>query len=710
MDLHRNPFLSEGELQHLPSSGTDGSNAGGEQAIASLIEQCLATAPLRTACERGDLTSVQQALRRAGPLPSYLSSTGTRSALQAAVSNGQAAVVRYLLQEGVPADLPEVSAGNSSGEQKASPYTIQAALSGSAETIRVLADNGLSLTERGHAATLERGGGKRCVARASLVTNPLGAAAWALQLEALTAVAELMPAGSVENGFNAAAELRPLVVGSERAPRRDARGGGAASARLQEFAWAQGATALVLAVHSAGRAAESGGDASAQAAAEVLLSRRADPSVANSLGDTALHVAARFGLSQTLRVLLEAGADPMQRNAQGDTAGAVAARAGRTQCAEELRSAEASGKDAAGIQTLTSLEEEEEAERARLDRAREQRREKRSRQKERQKAQRGTTLGAAAAIGEPTVSSIVRPGEQMPGSDEEDEATATVVATKPVAHLGVDALRAKIAEAQRERTHVARQLRQAQRKSSEDSARADRSQVQVVELQQQVAELQTLAGHLGERAQAADHSEQCWRKKAQEAGEAAQATWQAAQAAQSAEEREHEASIAKLQAELDAMDRDERKRSDPSSSEAERARRIAAEERCQELERAIKAASAELQPNLSNVQVEEALPLFEHGSMDSMALGRARPEHAEVLRQLHKQQSQHCSEMRDLVSLLGQQLQERDRELDQDFQAILGRGLPRLLGALHREGLLNTRASTRAEPAQVARLQAALLT
>eukprot|EP00747_Dinoflagellata_sp_TGD_P066938 gnl/TRDRNA2_/TRDRNA2_155039_c0_seq1.p1 gnl/TRDRNA2_/TRDRNA2_155039_c0~~gnl/TRDRNA2_/TRDRNA2_155039_c0_seq1.p1 ORF type:complete len:389 (+),score=81.13 gnl/TRDRNA2_/TRDRNA2_155039_c0_seq1:33-1199(+) len=379
----------------------DGIRSGTSDPLAALLELCLATAPLRSACVAGDLAAVKQSLPHLG-----VRSSGARGGLQGAVSSGHAEIVRFLLEEGVPPEPPESGSSGASGGSSSStatgerlecaPYVIQAALANSPDTLQVLADYGLHFEERGLAAILEHGRGAKAV-RAGLFTTALGAAAWGLKLEALEAVARLQleqrrSADDDADDIDALTEVRPLTGGGSEP---------SGSKQLQErFSWAHGSPPLLLALLAAwapsssasvsaaasnGTSAEaSSGDVAARRAAEMLLRYRADACARNAAGDTALHVAARFGFVTATTLLLRAGADPSLRNGQGDAPEAVAVRAGRTACVGELRAFVADGSTKLNkAQELpppqaTDLEQEEERENARLERLKEKQKEKRS--------------------------------------------------------------------------------------------------------------------------------------------------------------------------------------------------------------------------------------------------------------------------------------------------------------------------------------------
>lgn len=667
-----------------------GSGAGSsERTIASILEQCLSTAPLRAACEGGDLPKVRQAFKSIGPR-----AKGARSALQAAVAKGQAQVIRYLLQEGVPAEPPSPRGiGNPTAEQRAesAPYAIQAALSGSAEALRALADHGLTLTERGHAAVLERGHGARA-AHAALVTTAAGAAAWSMQLEALEAVAALLVGAPSMDGIDAPAELKPW------SPPDRVR---SAPGRPQEFAWAQGATPLLLAMYAGGRAAAEG-DAYAEAATCTLLRHLADPGAKNAVGETALHVAARFGLSRAVSALLEGGADVSQKNAQGDTAEAVALRAGRTACVEAIRGAPAV---AAAPPAVTLVEQDEAAERARLERLREKQREKKGRQRERQRAQKGSAEGPEGAEG-PETSAAGGAGADAAG--EEEPATAAAAAPqrpagsgpKPDPKLGCEALRERIASAQRERTRLLRQLKQTARRRDEERSRAEQGEAALAELQGRSTDLMDKVVVAEAKAREAERGERGWRGILEETSkDRALAQVAAAQMAEA-----HVAEVEKLRAELQGTLKNGNNGDGPGSFESERSRRVTAEERGRELMAQLEASVSSLLPVLD---ADDLPDLFEYD--EDPRRPRLRVASAEIHRQLHAQQRQHLRDMRDLVSALTQQIWERDLELQAELDGVLGSGLPALLEALKAEGLVRAFKRPAPDPSRTARLQAALL-
>mmetsp|Transcript_41646 Transcript_41646/g.90775 ORF Transcript_41646/g.90775 Transcript_41646/m.90775 type:complete len:674 (-) Transcript_41646:4-2025(-) len=667
------------DILDLPDAGAD---ATGERAIASLFER-LAAPQLRAACECGDLPTVQQSLPRIGS-----SSQGARKALQLAVSHGQAAVVRYLLDEGVPLEPAEHEAGVETLES--APYAVQAALADSAEVVRLLVEHRASLLEPGLVATLERRRGTGVV-RVNLMTTPLGAAAWGLRLQALGMIAELMSTGG-DSGLNATAELRPLGT-TERRP----------SSRPQEFTWAHGATPLVLAMHAAGRA-EAGGDAGAKAstAAKALLDQRADPVTTAANGEAALHIAARHGLTLAVEELLRAGADPIQRNAQGDTAEQVATRAGRSACAAVLRAA----ADAAGactgpvLEAMTALEEEEAQETARLDRQRERQREKRTRQR-RQRSQRH---GAET-------------GDALDASEDEDEhagaRSASARATGTAAQgsearsqsaqlnrLSCEQLRARIGQARRDNSRSLRQARSAAQKRDEEVARSERTEAALEELGAQREQLWQRIDELSPQVLAADQREKDWRLEVQRESEARAALHQASEE----EASDHREKESKLRSELVALTAIQEGSDDGHwSRSTEQLYRKMADDRCAELEAALESLASALEPALRCDQLPPLLVAQTAGG--PLGLHAA---HVEVHRQLHERRRQHLNDMRGLAVLTNKQLEERGIEYEKELDAVIGKGLPHLLQALHQEGVVSGYKEPKIDKSRLARLRATL--
>ncbi|CAE8698885.1 unnamed protein product, partial [Polarella glacialis] len=729
------------QLQQLQSKRVSaGGSSGG---LASLLERCYAAEPLRAACERGDLAAVEEGLKQVGP-----ASRAAQFALQASVSSGHHALVRHLLGAGVSSDPPtgpaaEPGVGGSvengfsgSVSSDVCSYAIQAAMANSPETLKTLAEYGLSLEEVGHTTTLERGIGARAV-RVSLATTPLGAAAWSLKLRALDDLASLAAEPKLNElcgerqAVDIEAELRQLGPPHQ---------GGAAAGRLQDFAWAQGATPLMLAVQGAGRCSNSGSDATSEAAAaavQVLLRHGADPQALNAAGETALHAAARFGLHQVVLKLFQGGADPMLRNAQGDSAEAVAVRAGKKSCADALRTAahEASAASAikasvdmpragggnsnrgaaadtahdlgaspcglpltdtalASAALLTALD----AERARLERLKEKQRGKKSRQKERQRALRSGAVEAADESAE----------EDVAEQQQEEPDNAAVCSKAPVVvQLSGDLLLERVSELRRERTRVARQQRQLAKRAEEEQAKAEEGEAALAQLQAQADELRKVLERLRAALSEAETSELRWRLHAE--ADCKERSDAQVNAVQKADASRFEVACSSERARLScSVSESEREAggSDPGrpieSFEAEQVRCVEAEGRRQELEAELEAIAEELRPSLKGL---EPPPIFEPGL--TTALPRA--ENAVLLRQLHVQQRRHMTEMRDLVAALGQQIRERDAELNSEVESVLGSGLGNLLAALNKEGIISRYTPISADHARTLRLQAALL-
>ena len=72
------------------------------------------------------------------------------------------------------------------------------------------------------------------------------------------------------------------------------------------------------------------------ACAELLLSKRADPNLADSYGYTALHECCSFGHVKCLKLLLANGGDPNQANTVGEGPLHVACNRGRADCVKLL--------------------------------------------------------------------------------------------------------------------------------------------------------------------------------------------------------------------------------------------------------------------------------------------------------------------------------------------------------------------------------------
>eukprot|EP00435_Cladocopium_sp_Y103_P030135 s242_g7.t1 len=90
---------------------------------------------------------------------------------------------------------------------------------------------------------------------------------------------------------------------------------------------------------------------------------------------------------------------------------------------------------------------------------------------------------------------------------------------------------------------------------------------------------------------------------------------------------------------------------------------------------------------------------------------RRAPEvkNATLFRELYKQKQMHLAAMRELVAATSQQIQEREAELDEEFDVLLGSGLPKLLAALKTEGIIRNCRDLKEDPDRAARLRALLL-
>lgn len=615
------------------------SSLNAELHVHSLRERARNAIPLRAAAEAGDVARVSQVLRQVGT-----ASDGAKVALRVAVAAGQAAVVRHLLTAGVPLENAKDSTGESA------PYVVEAALANSPETLRTLEECGLPLTQVGHVAVLERGRG----ARASLVTSPMGAAAWGLKTAALE---ELVSYPELDTDVKA--EVKAIGSGG--------------SARLQDFSWAMGATPLILAVQAAGRGSYKGSDPEevAAKAVQLLLTHNANPEVLSAAGESALHAAGRSGLPKVVKALLDGNANPLLRNTQGDTAYAVAQRAGRPECAELLSKASSASPEGSGPTpgepgATVELLDEEEAEQAKLSRAREKRREKKSRQREK----RATTPPEEAKIPE----------------------KATKVPTTP--EISGEALQKKLTELRREKTRAAQKVKHLTRRVEEETVKEQQGASQLEELRYRSEELKKMFHKKKvetERAEAAA-------KTAEEKANALMRQSAAIQDEVAQQRHDLQLEAATLREQLETLQK-KRNSVSRSSFASCRHKRIAAEHRRKEL-------SHELMAIASSLQAPEGLkpvpPLFQ-------PTGAPEVRNATLFRELYKQKQMHLAAMRELVAATSQQIHEREAELDEEFDILLGSGLQKFLAALKQEGIIRQYPELKEDPDRAARLRASLL-
>lgn len=506
--------------------------------------------------------------------------------------------------------------------------------------------------------------------RAALFAPPLCAAAWAIKLEAVAVLAESLFSSGCTARLNDTAELRSLPVGAGGGDKAG-RGGPVTGSRSREFAWAQGATALVLLLHAVGRSESAGISAGegVEGTVRSLLESRADPGITGGgQSDAALHVAARYGMQTIVSLLLAFGADPLQRNIQGDTADAVAARAGRSECADLIRGAAKSAGGALAIASLTALEEEEELEQARLDRQREKMREKRGRQKERMRAQRFTAAdGVAAGSEKNSVGSTATPGIGSVGDVD--------------SVLSCDDLRAKISQVKRETARAVRQARMVTQRKEEERAKAGEIEEEMRSLEQQTKELRRQVKLLEPRVREWEVAEKRWQHDVQAlANERDTIQMKVAD-----EAALHAAQTSDLRSELEACEAALPDENTVSIYESENARRLAAEERCRNLEAEVASAPSRLGARL-----------------------QLSASTAEAHRLLHEQQTKLNRESCDLALCLNQQLAEREQALARELDAIFGDGLPMLLQALQQEGVLKSYSEPCDDPQRPRRLWAAL--
>mmetsp|Transcript_25216 Transcript_25216/g.40923 ORF Transcript_25216/g.40923 Transcript_25216/m.40923 type:complete len:399 (+) Transcript_25216:2-1198(+) len=137
-----------------------------------------------------------------------------------------------------------------------------------------------------------------------------------------------------------------------------------------------------------------------------------------------------------------------------------------------------------------------------------------------------------------------------------------------------------------------------------------------------------------------------------------------------------------------------------SSFASWRGQRMAAEQRRRELQ-------LELMGIASSLQAPEGMkpvpPLFQPS-------GAPEVKNATLYRELYKQKQMHLAAMRELVAATNQQIQEREAELDEEFDVLLGSGLPKLLTALKTEGIIrHDLRHLKEDPDRAARLRASLL-
>lgn len=545
----------------------------GDLSTFAAISRCIVSGPFLNACEQGDLAAVKS-------LRFDLKDPAAKQGLHIALRKGHTAIVRLLLEANVEPSREEV------------PCAIQAALANSPEMLQMLAEQNIDLGQRGTAGSIERGRGAR-LSKCSIITNALGAAAWGRCEDVL----EFLAQHSKEGGLHFLDEPAELKLSSQ-----SQRG----SSRLQDFAYAQGASPLILAVHSASRADQSSSvDQTLADAIQVLLKHGGNPDSRNELGETALHAAARFGFVLAVEALLNGGADPLQRCAQGFTPEAVASRAGRALCVQAIRRTLALENGAsAGDEALSTLEQEELLEQARLLRLKEKLKEKKQRQRERQRAEQKVTDGGF----------LVRADAERDGNTN--------------GHGNEELLLKENAKALQRQRHL-------QRRIDEEKARNSQREALLRSLQEQHAELEQAAAEQEAIAIKAEEEEKRWRQEAEAAGK--RLSRKQASAVEAAEAQKKEVEL--LREEVAALQKAEERGSEAASYEAERHRRVESEKQCGVLESEIEKAIADLRAELPLCKLPSLFPL------PDLSLANV-----EFYCELHSQHRKHVAEMRDLVA------------------------------------------------------------
>jgi len=216
-----------------------------------------------------------------------------------------------------------------------------------------------------------------------LYSSPLGQACFRLdRLQVEDCLTELRRSGLLEQGFLFTSELRPLT-GERDLDSREKR----------QFQAEIGCPPLLLTCHGCGhelhRLREASGNKGDQSGSqkekevqtvashivELLLQSGARMALQDvgPQGNTALHLAARYGAPQLLSSLLRMGASVSDRNKDGSSAEVLAERAGRTMCVQilqvaamiELQRTSAEVKEMAEQQDRASLKKKRVKERQR---------------------------------------------------------------------------------------------------------------------------------------------------------------------------------------------------------------------------------------------------------------------------------------------------------------------------------------------------------
>merc|ERR1711972_571588 len=114
-------------------------------------------------------------------------------------------------------------------------------------------------------------------------------------------------------------------------------------------------------------------------------------------------------------------------------------------------------------------------------------------------------------------------------------------------------------------------------------------------------------------------------------------------------------------ADIEAVQKQGQISGNPWSFESERMRRIAAEEKSRDTLASIEKITGTL---LEAAHPNELPPIY---SVDDSFNIQFRLGNADVYRRFYQQRNQHISEIRELVTWSQQQIEERDRDLDKDF-------------------------------------------
>lgn len=259
-------------------------------------------------------------------------------------------------------------------------------------------------------------------------------------------------------------------------------------------------------------------------------------------------------------------------------------------------------------------------------------------------------------------------------------------------------LEAQLERHNRDEAACARELQEAVAALGSEAQRAARGEAAAKAAQQRLEELQRLVRELELRAVAADEEEASWRDMAQAVSRLHQEDVDATAAARAA----RAARVEHLRAQLAAA----RRTSAGRSVEAERQRRLAADERCMVLQ----AASSYV---LGEWGSPEAMGQLLRGDSCGSCGSAAADDRVEALgdRVLQLEAAAHREEKSRLLACCNEELAQKSGRPSPD-DAFDGESLARLLATLEGEGLCVTKAapsSALRDPRRAARLRRQLL-